>query len=112
MSDILDRQNLLWEGSRMFLPEHRQALQEQRRKQTEYIPPVLGEDQIEYMNYILQEAIELDKPILVTYAIKYSPIQFCGFIDRFDPLTKTIHLSNGESKKQIAFEKLINVEWP
>ncbi|TCS95104.1 YolD-like family protein [Hazenella coriacea] len=112
MSDILDRKNILWESSRMFLPEHRQALLEQHRKVTEYHPPELDEDQKTYMNYLLQEALETEKPILATFATQYSPQQFCGFIDHVDLLTQTIHLSNGTYKQLISFQKLLNVEWP
>lgn len=112
MSRILDRKNLLWEGSRMFLPEHRQALLEQRRKAEEFTPPELDESQLEYMNYLLQEAMEEEKPVVITYATQYAPEQFCGFIDKVDPYEKMIQLSNGSCKKQISFGKLIHVEWP
>lgn len=112
MSKILNRQNLLWEGSRMFLPEHREGLLEQRRKAEEFVPPELDESQMEAINYILQEAIEEEKPVVVTYAEKYAPEQFCGFVDKVNPYDKVIQLSNGKCKKQISFQKLINVEWP
>lgn len=112
MSDILNRGNLLWESSRMFLPEHRQALLEHHRKAAKYHPPELDEDQKRYINYLLEEALETEKPILVTFATQYSPRQFCGFIDRVDVFSQTIYLSNGTHKKKISFQKLLNVEWP
>ncbi|MBA4492772.1 YolD-like family protein [Paenactinomyces guangxiensis] len=112
MSDIPDRKNMLWEGSRMFLPEHREALLKQRRRAEEFTPPELDESQLEYMNYILREALEEEKPVLVTYAAKYSREQFCGFVDKVDPYSRVIRLSNGDCKKQIPFAKLLHVEWP
>ncbi|SEM68651.1 YolD-like family protein [Lihuaxuella thermophila] len=112
MSKILNRKNLLWEGSRMFLPEHREALLEQRRQAEEFVPPELDESHMEMINYILQEAIEEEKPVVVTYAEKYAPGQFCGFVDQVDPYNQVIQLSNGTCRKQISFQKLINIEWP
>ncbi|MCH5583491.1 YolD-like family protein [Shimazuella sp. AN120528] len=112
MGSTLNRQNLLFEGSRFVLPEHRKGLEEMRRKQMEYTPPELDEDQKNHINYILQEAVEAEKPVVVTFATKYSPEQFCGFIDEINAYSQVIQLSNGSHKKQILLDKLINVEWP
>jgi YolD-like protein len=109
---ILYRQNKLWEGSRMFLPEHREGILELQQKQKEYIQPELDEHQIEWINYIFQEALEGEKPIVVTYADKYHSEQFCGFVDRIDPYNQILHLSNGKHKKQISLSRLIHVDWP
>lgn len=41
----LGRGNLLWEGSRMMLPEHREGLLDRRREQRKQDMPELDEDQ-------------------------------------------------------------------
>ncbi len=41
MNDHLKRGNLLWEGSRMFLPEHKQSLLERKRLKQKLQKPIL-----------------------------------------------------------------------
>jgi hypothetical protein len=108
----LDRKNLLWEGSRMFLPEHRQALVQQRREAEHFIPPELDEQQLEAISYFIQEAIELEQPILVTYATRYQAECFCGFVDEVNSYHKYLQLSNGRQMQKISFHLLIDVTWP
>jgi hypothetical protein len=108
----LDRKNILWEGSRMFLPEHRKALLEQRKKATKLTPPILDEQQLEAITYILQEAIEYEQPVLATYVTTYEKACFCGFVDKVDVMQKYIQLSNGSQVQKIPFHLLIDVTWP
>lgn len=107
----LHRGNLLWEGSRMFLPEHREQLLEQRKKQKEFTPPQLAEDQLEQINLILQEALHGDRAIIVTYAERYAPEQYCGFIEHVDPYTHSILIIDGECKKRLSFKQILDVQW-
>lgn len=108
----LDRTNILWESSRMFLPEHREAILKQRKEATRFVPPELDEQVLEEMSYTLQEALELEQPVLVAYASEYEALQFCGFIDKIDSQEKCIQLSNGSIRKKVSFPNLINVEIP
>lgn len=107
---ILHRGNLLWEGSRMFLPEHREQLLRQRKESNKFIPPELSPDHMIYINDLLQEAWVTHKPIQITFATQYSTDQFCGWINKIDPYSQMIHISNQHSKKTISFNKLIDVE--
>ncbi len=74
----------------MFLVEHREAILKQRKEAARFIPPELDEQALEEMSYILQEALELEQPVLATYAGEYEEKQFCGFIDKIDTLGKYI----------------------
>jgi hypothetical protein len=107
----LNRNNILWESSRMFLPEHKQAILEQRKEATRFVPPELDEQKLEEIGYLIQEAIEQEQPVLVTYAGDYQVEEFCGFVDKVDIRDKYIHLSNGQHKKRISFDKLMSVDW-
>lgn len=109
--NTLHRGNLLWEGSRMFLPEHREQLLKQRKKQTEFTPPQLDEDQLEQMNLILQEALQGDRAVMVTYAEKYAPEQFCGFVDRVDPYAHSILIVDGECRKHLLLQQVLDIQW-
>lgn len=108
----LDRNNILWEGSRMFLPEHRHALLQQRKDAEKLVPPILDEQQLEAITYILQEAVEYEQPVLATYVTAYERTSFCGFVDKVDTMGKYIQLSNGSQVQKIPFHLLIDVTWP
>lgn len=112
MSNELYRGNLLWEGSRMFLPEHREMVEQQRQREQEYKQPELAVDQWEEMDYLLQEALAKEKPLLITYATRYAPKQFCGFVEKVDPWRKQLILANGKQTKKVYFSQLVAMEWP
>ncbi|MGA9173841.1 MAG: YolD-like family protein [Thermoactinomyces sp.] len=112
MSDILNRGNRLFEGSRIILPEHRKGLVELRRKKEEYQQPELDDQELERINQIIWEAYNEEKPVVITYATKYQPEKFCGFITKLNQYEGWIQLSNGSVKKKIEFNKLVQVEWP
>lgn len=59
--------NIMWESSRMMLPEHREQPLAQKRKKKEYTPPSLSTDQLEEMNFLITQSITEDQAICVTY---------------------------------------------
>jgi YolD-like protein len=76
-----------------------------------YQPPAVDDDQLEYMCFLLEEAHELQKPVLVTYAGRYSPLQFYGRVKKIQPYEGWFVISNGELKKKIPFGRLMDVDW-
>lgn len=110
MSSTLDRKNLLWEGSRMFLPEHREALLRQREKQEDFIPPELDEDQLHEMNCIILEALHSDFPVLVKYVKNKRLHQSCGFIKKVHPDEHWLKIANGHHEEIIPFSAVCGVE--
>lgn len=54
--------NVMWESSRMMLPEHREQLLAKKRKEREFRPPELSEEQLNDMNRIIAASIEEDRP--------------------------------------------------
>ncbi|WP_018660558.1 YolD-like family protein [Heyndrickxia acidiproducens] len=65
MSEYLHRGNKLWEGSRMFLPEHKQAILERKRRQQKREKPELDEQQLEKMNEMIQLSRQKKLPVSV-----------------------------------------------
>ncbi|MFC7439945.1 YolD-like family protein [Laceyella putida] len=76
-----------------------------------YHPPLIDEEQREYMGFLLEEAHELERPVLVTYAGRFSPLQFYGRIVKVQPYEGWFVIANGEWKKRIAHPQLIDVDW-
>jgi hypothetical protein len=57
MSDHLKRGNLLWEGSRMFLPEHKQALLQRQNQKQKVKRPTLDDHQLAEMDDLICETM-------------------------------------------------------
>ncbi|MBA4548028.1 YolD-like family protein [Thermoactinomyces intermedius] len=110
MSSVLNRKNLLWEGSRMFLPEHREALFARRKRQEEWSPPELAEDALEEINQILLEALHGDFPVLVRYVKNRHPCQLCGFVEKLNPQERRMKIANGRYEEIIPFSAIYSVQ--
>lgn len=67
MSDYLKRENLLWEGSRMMLPEHKQAIRAQNEKEKHVPPPLLDEQELTEIGIVAMESLSYSLPVHVVY---------------------------------------------
>ncbi|GAB7387339.1 hypothetical protein BSNK01_11750 [Bacillaceae bacterium] len=70
ISKVTRGSNLLWESSRMILPEHKQALNEHRRRQEweeQNRRPELDEQELQEMTYRLQEAFHTQKEAVIKF---------------------------------------------
>ncbi|WP_170839936.1 YolD-like family protein [Lihuaxuella thermophila] len=99
------------EENRFVLPVRHEKQPKSGHKQKKYQPPVIDEDQLEYMSFILEEAFDMKKPVLVTYAGRYSPLQFYGRISKINPYEGWFVIVNGEIRKKIPYTKLMDVDW-
>ncbi|MFC4387536.1 YolD-like family protein [Gracilibacillus marinus] len=59
--------NLLWESSRMMLPEHVEVLMEHDRRRDEVEKPIVAEDKWTEIQYTIQEALQFNKEVTVTF---------------------------------------------
>lgn len=107
----LKRGNLLWESSRMFLPEHKEQLLEHRRKLREFVPPELDEDRIRLMDERLGEALASGRKVAVTIAGTYEPETRFGRVTRLDPFRRRLRLETVDGPEWIPFANLLHVEW-
>lgn len=102
--------NLRWESSRMMLPEHKEQLLEEKRKQQEFIPPLLDHDQLEEINRKILKSIEQMRAVTITYAEKYEPAQFWGWIQKIDPIEGSLKIVNDDDTLSLSFTKILQVE--
>ncbi len=107
---ILNRQNMLWEGSRMFLPEHREKLQKYYQQSKEFVPPKLDEQALEEINRVILEGLEGEHPLLIYYVKNKKPQQFCGFIVRIHSHERWLKIANGRITRTIHFDTIYRVE--
>lgn len=101
----LKRGNLLWEGSRMFLPEHRAALQARRRRQQAFQMPVLGPDQLAKIDQAISRALDEDRPLTITYAAETEARQVHGRVVVMPQLRAL--LIDG---RRIPFDRILDAE--
>lgn len=106
----MDRGNKMWEGHRVILPEHRDPLLEQKRKEKVYHPPELADDALEEINRLIEWSRVKKKPIMLTYASKYGPKRCTGYVVSVNPIERWLVIRNGEDKRMIPLSKIIGAE--
>lgn len=105
----LHRKNLLWEGSRMFLPEHREQLQQTRQKSQRHPLPMVAADQLEEWNWLLQEAHYQEFPLAFHYLQDGEQQACCGFIEQVDQQAGTIVVVDGAHKVRISLAHVYRI---
>lgn len=103
---------MLWEGSRMFLPEHREQLQTLRKERNDKEFPELAEDQIEELNWLLQEALHSESPIILDYAKGKQFQSFCGFVEKVNTYEGYLQMVNGQDKRKISLDDIYRITAP
>jgi hypothetical protein len=102
--------NLMWESSRMMLPEHREQLLEARREQMEFKYPILDDDQLTEINRLIVESIEQERAVAITYAEKYGPAEFWGWIQKVNVYEGWLKMVNDEDAFILSFKRILYVK--
>ncbi|MCU6709333.1 YolD-like family protein [Paenibacillus sp. J5C_2022] len=76
--------NGLWESSRMMLPEHIRALNEQRRELSAKKKPLLDGDAIEDIERAIAESFNEKVSISLHIYDKYEELRAVGVVERID----------------------------
>lgn len=99
--------NLLWESSRMMLPEHKELLQQHQQHIIKKSKPILDEQEIEQLESNIQMALSLQSLVQVTLFHPYEAVIVTGTIQKVDPYTKQIKLIT--SKGSVEWVPLDNI---
>lgn len=110
MSEHLRRGNKLWESSRMFLPEHKQALMNRKLKQKEFQQPCLDQDHYEKLNRVIMDSIENEQSITITYSDLYRPNKIWGWITKINQHENWLKILNDEEALILNLERVLDVE--
>jgi len=102
--------NLRWESSRMMLPEHREQILEEKRKEQEFTPPILDDDQLQEINRMIAKSIEQERAVAITYAEKYGTAKFLGWIQKVNMIEGWLKIINDEDTLRLSFEHILRVE--
>lgn len=102
--------NLMWESSRMMLPEHIAMLQKHKQKQRKKKKPVLDMQAIEELEYKLQQFFHQNKKAVVTVFGEFNNRTYTGRIEKIEPLTRTIKLIEHDEIIWLSFDDIIEIE--
>lgn len=108
---FLRRENLTWEGSRMMLPEHKQAIRLQNELEKKVEKPRLDPDELQEIGYIVMDALEYTKLVCVTYWKDGHYYEQVGYIDQVAPDQSLIRIEDkGGERIYISVKALKSVE--
>lgn len=98
----LDRGNKLWEGSRMMLPEHVQAIRRHEFNKTKVDKPELDQQQLQEIEQTIGEAMGETRLLEVTYYNEWFCETFEGFAVHYDQYTNLLKMEDVDG----------DLEWP
>lgn len=108
----LQRGNKLWEGSRMFLPEHKQALINWRKEQEKVTKPLLDEQELEVLNRTLHTAFVQQAPLTITYYKEGHLLEIVGYVDKFFENRKELRVvDDSEQVHHLQIDNIIQFVW-
>lgn len=110
MHKTTPRSNMMWEGSRIILPEHREMLLERKRKLAQVKKPILDEQQQEEINRTIMEALTEGHTVRITYYQDGHIYDVTGKIHSWDMYTQTLHIVDEDGERQgIRFNNVLDV---
>ena len=111
MTEHLKRGNLLWEGSRMFLPEHKEALLKLQQKEHHQPKPDLDEQAFHQMGLYIVTALNYTLPVRIYYWEQHQIKEIEGLVTKVDELNQHIVIESGQMKTTLRFDTLTEVQF-
>lgn len=107
-NDELKRGNLLWESSRMMLPEHKEALQNYRKECVKKTKPTLDKQQLDEISSAIQVSYQSNAPITLTVFEEYEDRYKFGIVTNVDPQLKKIKFNHDGEFEWVDCALIIN----
>lgn len=109
-SHHLIRGNLLWETSRMMLPEHKEALLRQQHESKIQIAPILDEQEEARIFKVLTDSYRLKVEVRIECYGEYINVHHRGIVVSVDQVLRRIKLNLGYGTTWIQLANVIDVE--
>lgn len=84
--------NVMWESSRMVLPEHVVKIVTWRKTQNENERPTLAADEIEDIERKVTESLAHRVPIILRFYDEHEDLRVIGVVDRIDANGRRINI--------------------
>jgi hypothetical protein len=101
--------NLLWEGSRIILPEHREGIIKQRINLMKRNKPALDEQKIEEFAYIIQESLLENRTVKVLVFGDFGDIEYKGVVTKVDQQYRKMKLENSDDCEWIKLDDIVDM---
>jgi len=102
--------NVIWESSRMMLPEHKEWIRKNQKKKQYTEMPELDEQEISLIADQLQLAWETKSLVQLTCHHPLHPIQLAGQISKIDHVSRALQLNTESGREWVRLEKVIAAE--
>lgn len=110
MSNYLKRGNMLWESSRMFLPEHKEALMQRKEEKRKVSKPILDEQELAVMDETICEAMEFTYILDVTYFHNGLFESCTGYINFYDQNNHVLWLRNHDKVTRVKVADITEIK--
>lgn len=102
--------NVMWESSRMIIPQHKEALLNYGRTREARERPQLDNQEFEEIGRIIQQAAETGRLIRLTIFDPIQDVVVIGQVQMIDPYEQRIRLAHDGKKTWVTFGDVMSVE--
>ncbi|WP_188453728.1 YolD-like family protein [Virgibacillus oceani] len=99
--------NLMWESSRMMLPEHKLRIREHQKELKKQTKPIFDEQQISLFSQLISDAIQQEKDVKIQIFHPYHDQCLSGKIKKTTP--EQMKLVSPNNSTWISFDDIIDV---
>lgn len=101
--------NLLWESSRMILPEHKQLLRRHEKEREARVRPQWDEQQIMIFSEQIVEAVMTKQPVTVELFHLYEQLLITGKITKVNQQEQKFELTHLYGREWVKVQDLIKI---
>lgn len=103
--------NLLWESSRMMLPEHKEVLQRHQKELNKRIKPILDEQQVELVSQSIAEAMKQNKEVKIRIFHLYQDSYIAGKVQKISPERDKVQIKSKDNDEWIYFDEILDISF-
>src|SRR5690625_777232 len=101
--------NLMWESSRMMLPEHVSTLQKRKREKQKRIKPEFDEQYLSELATKIAEAKQEEYTVLVSVFDEYEDVEVIGQITYIDQQLRRLKLEHADDIEWIHLDDILYI---
>lgn len=109
-SKLTPGKNIIWESSRMMLPEHKAYLIDRRERLEDKERPQLDPQQLEQLSETMEYAINQQVEVSITVFSPRENLSYKGVILKIDPQLRRIKLLAEEKPYWIKLEDILEID--
>ncbi|WP_106497326.1 YolD-like family protein [Lentibacillus sp. Marseille-P4043] len=100
--------NLMWESSRMMLPEHKARIRQHQKELTKRTKPILDEQQIELFSGMISDAMQQGLDLRIQIFHPYQDHYVTGKVQKITPEQK-LKLVTLDGSEWVSFDEIMDV---